>query len=228
MSEIYLEHINDLLRSYCRGKKTVHVLEAGCGSGSRIDMCKNVVLTGIDISLDQLNKNEYLDNKISGDIQKTVIKDRSQDFVICWDVLEHLNEPEKALDNLINMIKENGYVIIGLPNLMSLKGIITKITPYKFHYWIYKRIYRYDNTPFPTHHRLSIRPGSLKKFGRTNNLKIEYFEISDRWIRKLNAQSKTAYLLYMLTGCIISLLTLGAISTTRTEIVIIYTKDRSL
>jgi 2-polyprenyl-3-methyl-5-hydroxy-6-metoxy-1,4-benzoquinol methylase len=38
------------------------------------------------------------------------------DFVLCTEVLEHLLHPEIALNNIMNMLEENGKALITVPN----------------------------------------------------------------------------------------------------------------
>jgi ubiquinone/menaquinone biosynthesis C-methylase UbiE len=77
--------------------KPVRLLEAGCGSASNLQFGDNVWLMGIDISQKQLERNTTLHEKIVGDIQNYEFPPDSVDAVICWDVLEHLPQPQLAL-----------------------------------------------------------------------------------------------------------------------------------
>src|SRR5713226_2324160 len=115
-----LQHIVD---EYLIPERTFTVLEAGCGSMSQIQFGHNINLVGIDISEKQLERNPALDRKILGDLHTYPLCHSSFDIIICWNVLEHLQDPRKALDNLLNACKPNGLIILAFPNLFSLKGI---------------------------------------------------------------------------------------------------------
>src|ERR1700722_3911030 len=78
--------------------KKLRVLEAGCGSASRCHF-RSSQAVGIDISQEALDRNTHLDEKILGDIQTFRLEASSFDVIFCWDVLEHLERPEKALAN---------------------------------------------------------------------------------------------------------------------------------
>lgn len=116
-------------------------------------------------------KNTLVHEKILGDIQ-TFYSDKKYDIVICWNVLEHVKNPEKALFSLINLTKLNGILIISAPNVYSLKGMITKFTPYWFHKWVYKYIFKSQRIPFQTYLRSSMSPHFLRYY--FSNHKFEY------------------------------------------------------
>lgn len=164
-------------------RKFVKILEVGCGSCSHVCPKQEKYVVGIDISEEQLQKNIILDEKIKGDIQDYNLLDSDFDLVICWWVLEHVSQPEKALINCKKALKNNGVIVIALPNVFSLKGIITKCTPHWFHVWIYKFIFGYKTAglkgcpPFNTFLRFSIAPEAIKKFALKNKLSIEYFTL---------------------------------------------------
>lgn len=156
--------IQKIIDQYLANKEnTVYILEAGCGSSSKFHFNEKTKIHGIDISKEQLKKNKILDKKIFGDIQ-TYQLEKQYDIVICWDVLEHLPNPVKAMHNILSWTKENGLLIISVPNVMSIKGIITKFTPYWFHILAYKRIFKYKSRPFPTYLKFSMAPQKLLQY----------------------------------------------------------------
>ncbi len=59
-------------------------------------------------------------------------------------------------------LKPDGIMVLALPNLMSVKGLVTKFTPHAFHTWFYRRVYRSaktgedDEGPFPTYFRRAV------------------------------------------------------------------------
>ncbi len=42
--------------------------------------------------------------------------DQTFDLLLCVDTLEHLEYPEKAISNMLNMTNANGYILIAVPN----------------------------------------------------------------------------------------------------------------
>lgn len=180
----------------------IKVLEAGCGYNSPVKFNIEHKIIGIDISENQLDRNERLDEKILGDIQTFPLINDEYEVIICWDVLEHLLNPRLALENFTRALKRNGIIILGIPNIFSLKGIITKYTPHFFHVFIYKNIYkskrhtgRDDLGPFKTYLKYSISLPSLRKFALENKLSIIYLNTDDV-ASHLKYRNKTFYLIY--------------------------------
>jgi SAM-dependent methyltransferase len=89
--------------------------------------------------------------------------------VICQDMLEHLPRPRAALLNMARSLVPGGEIIIACSNPASVKGVVTKFTPHRFHRFVYKRGwfgYHYrgpDGPPFKTYMRWAIRPGALEQ-----------------------------------------------------------------
>ena len=145
------------------------VLEAGCGSVVRVRLSptKRATITGIDISERQLGRNVALDHQIHADLESVTLPTGGFDLVVCWDVLEHLSDPTTTLSRLVEATAPDGMVVIGMPNLLSLKGLVTKLTPYRVHVWYHRRILGWahagedDLGPFRTPFRLSLRPRSV-------------------------------------------------------------------
>src|SRR4029077_10901958 len=119
-------------KMFARGD-TIRVLEAGCGSRSFIQFGSKAYLAGIDVSKEQLEKNNVLQEKILGDIETFPLPPASFDIIICWDVLEHWPHPERALRNFLYAVRPGGILILAAPVVSSLKGLVTKFTPHWFH-----------------------------------------------------------------------------------------------
>ena len=124
-------------------------------------------------------RNSDLSEKILGDIQNYDLPASEFDLIICWWVLEHLQHPQKALENCLKALKRNGAVVIASPNIFSIKGMITKLTPQSFHLWVYKYVFGYkkiakteDCPPFRTFLKYFIAPKALSRFAIKNQLSV--------------------------------------------------------
>jgi SAM-dependent methyltransferase len=165
------------------GRGRIEILEAGCGSASKIRFPAHARLTGIDISEKQLERNTTVDSKILGDIQTYPLADRAFDMIVCWDVLEHLPDPVAALDNFVRALAPDGLLLLALPNPASLKGLVTRLTPHGFHVWVYRHLLGQadagtaDTGPFPTHMRFATRSAALLRFAAENGLDVEHLEL---------------------------------------------------
>jgi SAM-dependent methyltransferase len=152
------------------------VLEAGCGSASHIDLSAATRIVGVDISRAQLERNPLLDERIQADLQ-TARLDIRADAVISWDVLEHLEQPLAAVDNLVAALKPGGVLVIGVPNVRSLKARLAKLTPH----WVHERTFRWlyprhptgeDVGPFPTVLAREIDPQRLARYLRESGVRV--------------------------------------------------------
>ena len=119
------------------------VLEIGCGTGllSNYLSLGSRTVFGTDIcnnSLDLAN-NFKLKNGIDrvGFYQMNlfypVFKKESFDYIICNGVLHHTNDPIIGFSRISSLLKEDGYIILGLYNkygriIQDLRKIINKIT----------------------------------------------------------------------------------------------------
>jgi len=106
----------------------------------------HIHVTGVDVSQDLLDRNPRLDDRIQADLQELEIAKRVYDCVVCWEVLEHLKEPAPVVAKLCEAVTDNGLLIIGSPNPHSIKGLITRFTPYAFHLWVYRRFFNPEAT----------------------------------------------------------------------------------
>lgn len=116
--------INRFLNQVVRQARIIRpktVLEAGCGEGFILDRLYKANigkrLLGIDSSdvAVALAKKErsHLDIR-KGDVYRLPFKDNSFDLIMCCEVLEHLEKPEKALAELKRVCAK--YVILSVPN----------------------------------------------------------------------------------------------------------------
>ena len=143
------------------------VLDAGCGYALSVDFPRSVHLVGLDPSPEALAKNDNIDEALIGDLETYSLPAESFDGVLCWTVLEHIPNPRAALANIARSLKPGGLLIVGIPNLWSLKGLVTKLTPHWFHVWAYRHVFGLPEAgtpghgPFRTYLRRDIIPSRL-------------------------------------------------------------------
>ena len=113
----------------------IKVLIAGCGTGQHIlnaQRYRNSFTTGIDLSLNSLG---YAQRKISEfriknveliqmDILEINLLKEKFDLIECSGVLHHMQNPEKGLQQLLSVLKNNGYLKLGLYSKIARKDII--------------------------------------------------------------------------------------------------------
>jgi SAM-dependent methyltransferase len=153
-------------------------LEAGCGSASHLRLDGVERLVGIDISPAQLERNGALDERVLGDLESHRFPPASFDLIVAWDVLEHLDRPVLALENLVDAARPGGLVILAVPNLQSVKGLVAKFTPHWVHTAVQQGVYPdwprdvEDVGPFPTKLRRAITVGRLVRWAEARGLRV--------------------------------------------------------
>lgn len=116
-----LEFIIDVLRKNLPAG--AEVLDVGCGNGviSRSLGAQGFNVRGIDVSERAITKARALNTNpnVKFDVvsaEQLVIDGKKYHAVICSEVLEHLNEPEKLLSVLYHTLHDEGTLIVTVPN----------------------------------------------------------------------------------------------------------------
>jgi len=165
-----------LLEGYLRSE---HILiDVGCGRGKETpcDYKARVRRSiGVDLS-EEIRKNTKVQDRIVGDGANIPLATGSADVVVCQELLEHLETPEKVFKEAARILKRQGIFIIMTPNLMGWRSLVSRLTPYGFHKVMNRRLYGIDpDDVFPTYYRANTR----KKIERLLN--GEGLEI-EKWI----------------------------------------------
>jgi ubiquinone/menaquinone biosynthesis C-methylase UbiE len=116
----------NIIKSLLNSKRTKTrsiILDAGCGTGSNITFFNQFGTTyGIDISQIATNfcRMRGLKNVVTGDVSKLPYKNNFFDIVSCMDVLEHIENEEKAIKEIFRVLKPGGELILTVPALPFL------------------------------------------------------------------------------------------------------------
>lgn len=121
IQKLLIKNFYSSLISLAKPLKAETILDAGCGEGFTMDkLSKKGVgkkIEGIEYTKDALSFGKKLFPNLTfrqGSVYELPYKDNSFDLVICTEVLEHLEEPAKALKEILRVSKK--YLIISVPN----------------------------------------------------------------------------------------------------------------
>jgi SAM-dependent methyltransferase len=182
-------------------RDNIRIYEAGGGSMPCLPLDKWQArhITVVDIDEAQLRNNSYADTKILGDIQELRFPDGSFDLVVCYNVVEHLTAPDRAVALFFDALAPGGILFIGAPNPHSLSGVVTKHTPH----WLHVAYYRWirgkkdagqaGKVPFRTVYHPIVAPQNLAAFCEGLGFEVIYLkEYEALHIQLLLAQSRSS------------------------------------
>ncbi len=99
------------------------ILDLGCGPGEKTGLfCNANEVVGIDIT-DRITKDrKHRFHFLLADATRLPFKDDYFDAVISFDVVEHMANDKKFVDEAFRVCKKNSYIIMGTPNLLRLSN----------------------------------------------------------------------------------------------------------
>jgi len=107
-------------------KSNLKILDFGCGYGFLLKgINKNFEKHAVEIhdkslSILRKNKNIHIHKNLKN------LKKNYFDYIIIYHVIEHLDEPKKVILKLKKLLKKDGILIVGTPNISSLASKIFK------------------------------------------------------------------------------------------------------
>ena len=124
----HLENMFYLFDKHLKESLPKSLLDVGCANGDRtVKIADYFHITeqcthGVDYNEKQIAicKNRFNAAVIDLESQKFPYEHNSFDLVICNQVLEHLKNYKKVIDNLIRVTRKKGFILIGIPNLAHL------------------------------------------------------------------------------------------------------------
>ena len=123
------------------------ILEAGCGTGqlSNFLSIANRTVFGTDLCFASLKLAQQFKQKnklnsahfVQMNLFKPVFKPKSFDLVICQGVLHHTSFPAEGFRKISQLVKDNGYILIGLYHkygriITDIRRIIFKLLGNRF------------------------------------------------------------------------------------------------
>ena len=137
VEKLRLNAITNLIKSHIKEKNINNptIIEAGCGTGHVLSKIASEIKTNNLIGIDPLEwwldkAKKRLQDKaklIKGFAENLPFDNKSVDITICTEVIEHVIDPTVVLKELKRVTKDNGLIIVSIPNeklINKLKDII--------------------------------------------------------------------------------------------------------
>lgn len=123
-----------MLQHLIKGMEGQRGLDVGCGGGiNAIDLASlGYDMTAIDCEQDLINvaQNQANDRHLMIDFQVASIAQFQPselfDFICCYEVLEHVDDPQKSCQQLLSWLKPGGLIFISTIN-KTLRGYLVAI-----------------------------------------------------------------------------------------------------
>lgn len=112
--------IYEMLKPYL--KENLNVLDFGCGQGAfsqrLVDL--GMVVDACDINTNQLKAT--VNRKIELDLNKEIPPDKfpyKYDIILAFEIIEHIHNPWKYLDDCLRLLKKGGLIVLTTPNISN-------------------------------------------------------------------------------------------------------------
>ncbi|MGZ4372440.1 MAG: class I SAM-dependent methyltransferase [Gaiellaceae bacterium] len=161
------------------------VLDIKAGE-QRFEIREPIYVVGVDVVQAERGRRRDADEHRVMDLEQVDLESQKFDVVLCINVLEHAREPLRLFPVVREALKPKGVFVVVLPNVVSVKGFLARLTPWSVHRWFYAHVHRAnpDERPAPSVHSLSLRPSSLRAEARSGGWKLEYFRTYEGPVQK--------------------------------------------
>jgi SAM-dependent methyltransferase len=225
--------VQDAVDNLFYGRHKLWALEAGAGKRTRLDLPEDAYVVGVDRDEVALERNARLDEKVVADLSEYAPRAIGFDLITCWYVLEHVDDPAALLDRFAEWTARGGLVVVAVPHLRSLKSLVTKLTPHRFHVWVRRRVLGYPNAgkpgfgPYPTTLRRPIAPAAMvRRFAEHGYTPVFQIYFEDAKQARFRRQIRLTGRLWQLTQAVVRVASLGQLDAARSEYAVIFRRDR--
>lgn len=113
-----LQIISSYMSKVVKDKSIRKIVNVGCGTGGTVDMLESFgVVDNVDISDEAIRfmKNRGYTRLTKVDSTKLPFKSKSYDIVGAFDVLEHIDDHDRALGEWARILKDDGAIVLTVP-----------------------------------------------------------------------------------------------------------------
>ena len=187
------QETRDCLKSFLSphySKKSI-VLDAGCGYRNHlINKAEVQELVGVDINSDAIRENQDISCGIKVNLEELGAIDFGQkfDLVMSYDVMEHIEAPEKFIYAVSKILQPRGKFFFITPNKLSILGFLTSALPINWLIYLSIAISGRKTTNEVHFYRMNqvntiVRCLHANKFDKTHIVLLDCLP-SNKWLRK--------------------------------------------
>lgn len=115
------------------GGRKLRVLDAGAGDCFAKRWFRRHTYTALDIADSILETPDIPETpdiqKIKGSVEKLPFQNNTFDIVLCLEVLEYIEYPERALDEFFRVLANGGILVLSAPLMVQYHGDLRRFTP---------------------------------------------------------------------------------------------------
>ncbi|WP_375326884.1 bifunctional 2-polyprenyl-6-hydroxyphenol methylase/3-demethylubiquinol 3-O-methyltransferase UbiG [Candidatus Tisiphia endosymbiont of Nemotelus uliginosus] len=181
INPIRLSYIMDTIRSHFNINEAeypdlkLNILDVGCGGGlvsaGLVQYIKNVSITGIDALQSNIDiatiyaKEQNLSIKyLKSTVEELITDNKQYEIVLCLEVIEHVDNIADFIQNLANLVKPNGMIIISTINRTLKAYMLAIIMAEYFLHWVTKGTHDY---------RKFLKPSEIYSMFYKNNIALK-------------------------------------------------------
>lgn len=152
------------------------LVDAGCGADAVV-LRKlggtGAVMVGLEISDLTRSAETNAFYLLNNDLRSICLKSNCTDIVISRSVLEHVQYPIEVYREVNRILKQGGYFIFLVPNLLDYACLASRLVPNRFHAWIVRKTEgRNEGDTFSTYYR-SNTSWSVRHLATASGFSVE-------------------------------------------------------
>jgi len=125
----------DKINQLINNTQYTSVLDVGCGDGKELKRYAKDTVSGcgLDTNLDKIKSVKNNTSNccfVCADVQNLPFKDETFDLVTATEVIEHLPDHNRFLNEVYRVLKPNGFLIISTPNQLQISSLMMKIVEF--------------------------------------------------------------------------------------------------
>ena len=154
-------------------------LDIGCATGVFLDMARKegYSVFGVDVSefACEYAQGNFGVDVLQGKLEDLKLEEKSFDVITMWDVLEHVPDPHRFLQEVYRILKEDGILFILTVNDSSLMGWIAE----GIYFGSFKTISTFTRMIHPIHHNYHFKEKHLVQYLEKNGFSVAWKEKSE-------------------------------------------------